>query len=653
MAYLSFGKVRTKAKKSSAGRKGTALGGFRTNLYKFGSQAGNVNAFLQKPFVQRARRNAYTAARGAGFISSVTTGDFKRKYGSTQGALIRGSRVMTGRISGMAIQQVVPRSLGPLAGRFARQQIGKYISKNPLYQNANRKIETMITGFFNSGAIPHYQHVVNNMNIQQVMDLQLQRTHDMIKASAPDISSGQYMLGVGADSLGLNIRDQYLNQTMYDEQQGMVFDENFTIKTKMGKGRNARIQTMDIFGFTEPGQARKFLLDSIHLNRMRTGKSDKFLLKGDVRVGPKRKNGAKADLFPWIWLVEYGGPIIQPVSYWDSKKKQTAVKDVKKYVPPTLFVTRSVKSVNNVKMRGAKIKTHLSMPKVAGRKNPLAYMQDVLGTRGAYGKQIRNQGMRVKRKGKIAYQNKSLFAALNRRSRGETADQGIKRGNVVGRDRRFYKYQNKHQIPGIKVHSTHGVQYAPELQDALGISFAPAEISATINFKNVGQIKGGVSGREKFLTELLTGKNPNKSGIGDGREGFIHTTELLDSAEGRRAFDSTAASDYIDYDSASITGDSGIGKVSSKRLSSFIKKNYNVSVKRGSGSGGSDKYKVVFTAKTTKKSSSRKSPSEKRFNKRAKRPLDKFDANTKQAARTIVQYTNYEEIISAADFFNN
>ena len=36
---------------------------------------------------------------------------------------------MTGRITGMAIQQAVPRGLGPIAGRFARQQLGKYISK--------------------------------------------------------------------------------------------------------------------------------------------------------------------------------------------------------------------------------------------------------------------------------------------------------------------------------------------------------------------------------------------------------------------------------------------------------------------------------------------------------------------------------------------
>ena len=56
------------------------------------------------------------------------------------------------------------------------------------------------------------------------------------------------------------------------------------------------------------------------------------------------------------------------------------------------------------------------MPKVAGKKNH-QHMQDVLGTKGAYGKQIKNQGMRVKRKGKIAYQNKSTFAALNRRSK--------------------------------------------------------------------------------------------------------------------------------------------------------------------------------------------------------------------------------------------
>ena len=32
-----------------------------------------------------------------------------------------------------------------------------------------------------------------------------------------------------------------------------------------------------------------------------------------------------------------------------------------------------------------------------------------------------------------------------------------------------------------------------ELQDAIGVSFVPSEITASINFKNVGQIKGGVS----------------------------------------------------------------------------------------------------------------------------------------------------------------
>ena len=138
----------------------------------------------------------------------------------------------------------------------------------------------------------------------------------------------------------------------------------------------------------------------------------------------------------------------------------------------------------------------------------------------------------------------------------------------------------------------------------------------------------------------------------------MHDAELLGSIQGgekyaKSSFNSRAASNYIDFDSFDVSADSGVGKVSSGRLGNYIKKNYNVSVKRGSGSGGSGQYKVVFTAKKSKNTSRRKSPTGKRFNKRAKRPLDKFDANTKQAARTIVQYANYEEIISAADFFNN
>ena len=74
---------------------------------------------------------------------------------------------MTGRITGMAMA-TVPRGLGPIAGRFARQQLGKYILK-VLYikMQKNRKYDYWI---FNSEAVPHYQHVVNEMNIQQVMD---------------------------------------------------------------------------------------------------------------------------------------------------------------------------------------------------------------------------------------------------------------------------------------------------------------------------------------------------------------------------------------------------------------------------------------------------------------------------------------------------
>ena len=649
-SYFSFGKTKVKADKR-AGRKGKLLGGFRDDLYKFGKVSGEVNAFLQNPFLQSSRRTAYTTARAAGTLSALTTGDFKRKYGSVQSSIIRGSRIATGRLSGLAIQQVVPRSLGPIMGRQVRRELGKYISSSPFYRNLNKKIESTVAGFFNSYAQPQYNHVVKSMNTREFMDFQIARNEDLIRRSAPDISSGQYMLGVGAQDLGLNIKDKYLDQTMYDEDRGQVFDENFTIRSMIKPGRNAEYKTMDVFGFSEPGQAREFLLKSIHRQFVKEGKSKKYLFKGGIRIGSSRKNGTKADLFPWIWLVEYGGPIIQPVNTWNGKRM--VVKDIKKYIPPTLFVTRSTIAVNNMKIKGAKIKINTAMPRVAGFKNPLAYMQDVLGTRGAYGKQVRNQGMRVKRKGGISYRNKSLFSALNRRDRGRHPDMGIKRDNIVGRNRRYYKYQQRHEPIGVKVHSTHGVQYSQELQDALGVSFAPAEINASIVFKNVGQIKGGVTGREKFLTDLLSNRNPSKAG-GASRAGLLHEVELLNNmGEGERAFNATAASNFIDFDQSDVSGQSGFGKLSGKKLSGFIKKNYNVRVVRESGAGGSNRYNVVLTAKNAGKRKSRRSPSDKRFNKTARRPLQKFTNDDKRLARLMLQNANYEEIIDAAKRFNS
>ena len=127
---------------------------------------------------------------------------------------------------------------------------------------------------------------------------------------------------------------------------------------------------------------------------------------------------------------------------------------------------------------------------------------------------------------------------------------------------------------------------------------------------------------------------------------------MLDSQYGEQAFNKTQASDFIDFDSIDVSGDSGFGKLSGKRLSNYISKNYIVNVKRGKGPGGSAKYNVVLTAKTTKKKPSR-SPTDKRFNKRAKKPLQRFNNDTKEAARRIVQNANYEEIIDAASFFNN
>ena len=653
--------VQLNKRKSSAGRKATGLGGFRSRLYKFGKQSGDVNAFMQSPFLKNARRNAYSAARGAGFIAAATSGDFRKKYGSMQSLALRGARVGVGRLSGMAINQIVPRSIGPIFGRLARRELGSYVSKSPFYQAANRKLESTIAGLFFSDAIPHYNHVVSEMNIQQVLDLQIERTAQLIKASAPDISSGQYMLGVGASELGINIADKRLNQTEYDEEKGMSFEENYKLKTlKSYQNTGTKDKPviskeyveMDIFGFTEPGKARELLLKSVQTNYVKVPKGRKQLLRGDVRVGTSRKNGRYADLFPWIWLVEYGGPISQQVSSWSRSENKPVVKDVKKYIPPTLFVTRAVKAVNNMKFKGAKVDVQIKQPRVGGMKNPVELMNNILGQKGEYNKMIQKKGIAITRDGRVSYKPKSLLAAMNRKGTGRHPNQGVKLDNVAGRNRRYYKYSKSHDIAGVKVHSTHGVSYSQELQDAIGISFAPSEVRATVNFKNVGKIKGGVSAREKFLTDLLTGKNPNKRG-GGARKGVLHNVEMLDEQYGDKAFGATQASDYIDFDSLDVSGDTGYGKIKGARLSNYIQKNYNVRVSRKKGGRGSGAYEVILTQKGSQKPKPKTYASDKRYNKGAKRPLKKTNAATRKAARAMVENANYEEIVSAANFFYN
>ena len=659
--YFRFFKegIQLNKPKSNAGRSGGMIGGFRSRLYQFGKTAGDVNAVAQSPFIKNARRNAYGVARGAGFVSSVFGGDFKKQYGSTQSLLLRGARVGVGRVSGMAINQVVPSSLGPVFGRIARRQLGSYVSKSPWYQMANKKIQSTLTGVFHSEAMPHYHHVVSEMNIQQVLDLQIERTAQLIKASAPDISSGQYMLGVGASELGINIADKRLNQTEYDEEKGMSFEENYklkTLKSYSNTGTKAKpviskeYVEMDIFGFTEPGKARELLLKSVQTNYVRPPKGNKQLLRGDVRVGTSRKNGQYADLFPWIWLVEYGGPISQTVSSWSRKENKPVTKDVKKYIPPTLFVTRAVKSVNSMRFKGANVKVNMKAPRVGGMKNPVELMNNILGQRGQYNEMIKKGGLAIEKDGKLSYRPKSLLAAMNRKGRGRHFNQGVKLDNVAGRNRRFYKYNKSHDIAGVKIHSTHGVSYSQELQDAIGISFSPAEIKATVNFKNVGKIKGGVNAREKFLTDLLTGKNPNKRG-GGSRAGVLHNVEMLEDTYGDKAFAGTQASDFMDFDSMDISGDTGYGKIKGARLSKYIQKNYNVRVSRKKGGRGSGAYEVVMTAKNSKRPKRQGTASDKRYEKGAKRPLRKSNAATRKDARAMVENANYEEIVSAANYF--
>ena len=58
-----------------------------------------------------------------------------------------------------------------------------------------------------------------------------------------------------------------------------------------------------------------------------------------------------------------------------------------------------------------------------------------------------------------------------------------------------------------------------------------------------------------------------------------------------------------------------------------------------------------MTAKNSKRPKRQGSASDKRYEKGAKRPLRKSNAATRKAAKAMVENANYEEIVSAANFF--
>ena len=155
----------------------------------------------------------------------------------------------------------------------------------------------------------------------------------------------------------------------------------------------------------------------------------------------------------------------------------------------------------------------------------------------------------------------------------------------------------------------------------------------------------------------MLNKNPSKTRGGASRKGLLNNVELFGEQSSKAAFNATQASDYVDFDTFAVSGNTGFGKISGKRLSSYISKNYNVSVRRGSKGRGSGAYEVTFTRKNkgTKSGGSKRaqSVSDKRFASGAKRPGQRQNKFQQEAARAMVENANYEEIISAASFFYN
>jgi hypothetical protein len=288
---------------------------FRDRFYSFGKKAGTAQAIpgIRGSNLGRSLQNqralVYPIARGLGTAQSIG------KEGNKVAALAnRSFRIVSGSISGRIIESTVrPFNLGPIVGRLARIQLGKALSKNNPIDNAVRKMGLAVTGTVKIKGSALNSKIRRDPAIKKIAQKGLLLAERNIRAFAPDPSSGQYLVGMGKQK---NIAKKY---------QGGI-DMNLVNSTDAFKkhgfseyiAKDKKYVHRDLFGFTEPGLARKFLHMSIQRRDVTAtrGKYVDHFFKGEIRVG--------GDMFPWIWALEYGGdvPYYAPKKYDKSKKRR-------------------------------------------------------------------------------------------------------------------------------------------------------------------------------------------------------------------------------------------------------------------------------------------------------------------------------------------
>ena len=477
------------------------IGRWQTKVYKGLSVLGDINSVLQNQRINQIRKAGYPIARATNTAKAGLFGGMAKKYGGAAGLSARGASLATGYVTGKTVQALVPQFLGPIAGRVARKQVAGALNNSKLIRTLHNKTRTTIASIISTNG-PKVNSHLQRMTIAQKSQYLLSMMENTMRATAPDVSSGQYLIGF-KDAANAKYRAEELKEEVMMRTTG----ENWFVDG--GGYRMKDSPRRDIFGFTKPGQARSFLLKSIDQTPMHPSKTRDALLYGNISVGGSPE-------FPWIHAVEYGGKLpYYTKSYWNKKKQKRDYKPggdklETKYIQPSFFINRAV---------ATSIKYFKSAASMQVRKESTSSVR-------RYNKW---KALAKKRGGvdKIA-KNEQSFMPASKKASAITQQYRLDkaaRGSVM-----LSKMESK--IPGVIVNNAHGNFYSPELAKAIGVNLVPEEINFTITVPNSANysrkqlkelaneyIKGGGdrSAVQPKFDEILTRGSTTRKGVSGGQ----------------------------------------------------------------------------------------------------------------------------------------
>jgi len=467
---------------------------FRNALYTYGKRAGTLKVIpgvrntSVGNFLQNSRRKVYPMARFLGDIQALQSGNF---LGQAIGRL---GRVGTGAISGRLIDTAVrPLKLSPFFARQARVALGKQFSKS---SNKIDRVVKDVTGIVFSGKVKVNGKAANeavkrNLEVHKEAQRLLEMINARLHAYAPDISSGQYLIGM-KDGLKKNQQDA-INETV------MMSQDRFA---EMGlanfQGGNKFIYR-DIFGFENPGEARNYLLSSIRKKDVfKARQGENFFFYGEIDVGG-------SPLFPWVHAVEYGGklPFYRRKGYkrqgyaehfYDKPMKDASGKTKNnkgfdkntyvpdfQYVPPTMFIYRSAADALAAFRKAAQFD----------------YLGDIDNSSTRY---YNEWAAIAKKRGGMEkfYANETSFTRVSNTK--NIVEDLYAMDKASSRKASFWSSMEQ-KIPGPRLEMAHGGFYSQELAQSIGLKYVPEELQFSIKIPNIAK-DGGDYFSDKFLSSL-------------------------------------------------------------------------------------------------------------------------------------------------------